>query len=83
MSLYSKEQAAMSRDSALMEYREGLMDTEGITLNGRPAIIKGRLLAFPIVCTLERCSEGAWHEAEFAWGTVERIIRERNGEFHS
>lgn len=49
-----------------------------VTLNGRPARVKGRLLKFPTIHT-----DDGELSAEFAWETIIRVIRENGGQFNT
>jgi len=57
--------------------REELM-AKPVTLNGRPALISGRLAPFAMVRTNdgERAYVGEW-----AWPTIRRVIEENGGAF--
>lgn len=58
--------------------RQELVETKGVTLDGRPAVIGGSRLDFPVVLTLD----GA-QRVEFAWPTVDHIVTNRDGAFRS
>lgn len=49
-----------------------------ITLNGRPAMLAGIRNEFASVI-----DAGTGLKCEFAWETVQHIVDNRNGEFHS
>ena len=51
------------------EEKDALVDTKGITLNGKPAKINGRREPFASVCELNGPLK-----VEFAWRTVKNII---------
>jgi hypothetical protein len=50
--------------------------SEHVTLNGNPAVIRGWRNEFATVSALN-----SLENAEWAWETVDRIVREKNGEF--
>lgn len=50
-----------------------------VTLNGKPAVIRGRLLSFGHVCYAKTTDAGV----EFCWPTIKRIIEEKGGKFKS
>ena len=49
--------------------KTALIDAHGVTLNGKPAKVFGRLMPFARV---RQIPEGL--DVEFAWGTVQHII---------
>lgn len=62
------------------------------TLNGQPAIIRGRLLPFAMVVPLDRVPDGAkiipsalqrsaGPGIEYSWHAVDHVMRERAGAF--
>ena len=56
------------------------METKGVTLDGRPAYISGRLCKFALVWCPD---EDDMHQAYFSWDVVERIIKTNGGAFYS
>lgn len=59
--------------SVPMERRRELIDTP-VTLNGEPAKVCGFQLDFPVVRS-RKC------HAEFAWQTVDHVVKNRDGAF--
>lgn len=62
------------RETVSMDERERLI-TAHVTLNERPAHVRGRLPAYPSVISLDRELQGEW-----SWDAVSRIVA-RDGKF--
>lgn len=60
-----------------LEERRELVDTKGVTLNGKPAVITGAGLDFAVVIDMK-----TGLGAEWAWETVRRIV-DKGGAFKS
>lgn len=65
-----------SRDSIVNYVKDKIVGELTVTLNGKPATVKGRLLKFPVIRTLD-----GLNSAEFSWETIIRVIRENGGQF--
>lgn len=66
--LYTPE-AITVKNSDFIHVRDKLMEAEGITLDGCPAYIGGRLKAYATVW----CPDDL-HQANFSWECVKRIV---------
>ena len=71
----NREVNAMAREYVNDDERRALVETTGVTLDGKPARITGYRNSFATVQN-KSC------EVEFAWPTVKRIV-ERDGKFLS
>lgn len=58
--------------------RRELADTNGLTIDGSPAIVIGVRLDYPSVLNLETAAA-----TEFAWPTIARVIEQSEGAFSS
>jgi len=80
MALYTREQILLSKSNDFICKRDALMDTPGLTLDGRPSYIGGRLNRYGVVW----CPGGDdLHQAKFAWSTIEHVIMNKGGAFTS
>ena len=65
--------------SKFIAVRGALIDAPGITLDGAPAVISGRLCEHATVIPVGDCSRSV----PFAWETVRRVVTEKGGAFRS